>query len=291
MILAKKTPVWFLITTAKRDMFLTTLFTLTLLLLHLQHDFFAMPISISALLGTTIALILSFQLSQSYERWWEARTIWGAIVNDSRSLVLQVKHFAADETEAIKTIAKMQIVWVDTFAHMLRGEATDEQYLRRYLTDEQASYVRQAKHPALALNDLINAAIQQLNIDSYKKMQLDATQVRLVESMGASERIKNTVFPREYPFYLHVTIYLFLAFMSVSLANLGHHWEILMILVIAAPFFLLEKAAEHLQDPFEGRPTDVPISAIARNIEINILSLLEAEEIPEPLAPQSFYIN
>ena len=292
MILAKKTPIWFLVTTARRDLVLTTLFTLVLLTLHLKFNFYAMPISISALLGTAIALILSFQLAQSYDRWWEARTIWGAIVNDSRSLVLQTKNFTHQkESEKVTALAQMQIAWVNTLSHTLRGEKTDAAYVAKYLPEEAQQKVLDAGHPALHINDLMSQTIESLEIDSYKKMQLDATLVRLVGSMGACERIKNTVFPREYPFYLHITIYLFLAFMSVSLANLGHHWEILMILLIAAPFFLLEKAAEHLQDPFEGRPTDVPVSSIARNIEINILNLLEAEEVPEPLEAKGFYID
>ena len=293
MILANKTPIWFLLTTASKDMFYTTLFTIILFLIHLKYTFFAMPIGISAILGTTIALILSFRLAQSYDRWWEARKIWGAIVNDSRSLSLQVLNFSAvEEHQKAIEIVNLQVAWVSALSHQLRHEPVDKNYIQKYIAKEHQDEILLSVHPALMINNLINQKIESIeSIDQFKRMQLDSTLVRLVASMGASERIKNTVFPGEYQLYLRFSIYIFLAFMSISLENLGHTWEVLLILFIATPFFLLEKAAQHLQDPFEGKPTDVPISTISRNIEINLLTLLKEKEVPTPLEATGFYIN
>ncbi len=293
MILAKKAPIWFLLTTSTRDMVFTMVFTLTLFLIHLEYSFFTIPISISALLGTAMALILSFRLAQSYDRWWEARIIWGSIVNDSRTLTMQVLNFSSDEeTIKAKEIAKLQIAWVNSLSTKLRNQKLDQKLLKKYLSEDSYNEISKKSNPVLQLSNIISSKADQLSsLSEYKKMQIDDTLVRLVASMGASERIKNTVFPSEYPLYLHLSIYMFLAFMSVSLANLGHHWEIFFILLIAAPFFLLEKAAEHLQDPFEDRPTDVPISSISRTIEINILELLDEKDIPQPLQNKGFYID
>ena len=109
--------------------------------------------------------------------------------------------------------------------------------------------------------------------------------------MWKSERIKNTVFPKEYQQVLHMSIYMFLGFMSISLENLTQHWEPLLLIFLATPLLLIEATAKHLQDPFDNQPTDVPIHSISRNIEINILSLLQADDIPEPAANNDFYIN
>src|SRR5688572_5358587 len=81
-----------------------------------------MPLSIPAFLGTAISVILSFKLSQSYDRWWEARKIWGSIVNDSRTLVLQLQSFlAAGNDQAIEAIARRHIAWCYSLGQNLRG--------------------------------------------------------------------------------------------------------------------------------------------------------------------------
>ena len=291
MILANKLPLKFLLRSARRDMFFVTSFTVVAVVVHYFVEFPTIPFPISALLGTAISLILSFRLAQSYDRWWEARTIWGAVVNDSRTLVIQLLNYSkkSDCDEVVK-MAKRHIVWVHAVALMLRKQPLDIT-VAKYITEDEYLLYKEASHAPLLITQDQVSSLQSLELNSYEKMQIDSTFVRLVSSMGQAERIKNTVFPSEYQRYLHLFIYLFLGFTSVYLANLGHQWELLLLILIAAPFFMLEKAAQHLQDPFENRPTDVPVSSISRNIEINILTLLQEKEIPEPLKPEDFYIN
>ena len=293
MLLANKLPIRYFFLAAKKDIFYVTAATILLFVLHLQFDFITIPLLVSTILGTTIALILSFRLSQSYDRWWEARQIWGAIVNDSRTLTLQLLHFTdPEERKKAEDTAKLQIAWTDTLARLLRGQKPDSNLLERYLSKEERLTVIEAPHPVLAITDMLYRNIKSIDsLTIYEAMQINTTQARLVDALGQAERIKKTVFPIEYPFYLHITIYLFVAFMSISLANLGHHWEILLLIFISAPFFMLEKAAEHLQDPFEGRPTDIPVSAIARTVERDTLSLIGEKELPPPYPEKGFYIN
>ena len=293
MLLAGKLPLKYFFMSTKKDILYISVVTTILFFLHLEFNFFKMPILVSAILGTTIALILSFRLSQSYERWWEARQIWGSITNDSRTLVLQVLNFTNEkEQDKANIIAKMQIVWVNNLSHTLRDQNIDELYVKKYLPSHVQASILKSRQSVLDVSNLLYKELEQLtSIDSYKRMQINTTLVKLVDNMGKSERIKKTVFPIEYPFYLHMSIYLFVAFMSISLANLGHHWEIFLIIFISSPFFMLEKAAEHLQDPFENRPSDIPLSAMARGIEINILRLLAAEEVPPTYESNEFYLN
>ncbi|MGQ3088062.1 MAG: bestrophin family protein, partial [Flavobacterium sp.] len=82
-----------------------------------------MPLTIATFLGTAISVLLSFKMSQSYDRWWEARKIWGAIVNDSRSFVLQLQGFLKGEDlkPVIKEMAYRQIAWCYCLGQSLRG--------------------------------------------------------------------------------------------------------------------------------------------------------------------------
>ncbi len=108
--------------------------------------------------------------------------------------------------------------------------------------------------------------------------------------MGMAERIKSTVFPTSYRLYLHMFIYLFILLLLLALAEIRGYWEVLVVTAIAISFFLLEKTARFLQDPFSNSPTDTPMTAIARTIEINLLQLLGDEDVPEPLKPNGFYL-
>jgi putative membrane protein len=93
MILERKIPLTYWLRTIKWDLLIVSVFSLTVYFTSEYLIDLSIPISIGAFLGTAISLLLSFKLGQSYDRWWEARKIWGAIVNDSRTLVMQIQTF------------------------------------------------------------------------------------------------------------------------------------------------------------------------------------------------------
>ena len=292
MLINKKIPLSYIARSTYKDFLVLGIFTTLSFLLHLNTDFFTIPISISTFLGTAISLVLSFNLAQSYERWWEARKIWGEIVNDSRALVLQLKRFTSEaDEEKYKEVVKLQIAWNYALVTSLR-QTEDFSESLKYLTNEEKNSFLNAGHKPLWIYNLIQEKLKDFTtLNSYEQIQIDSTLTRLTAHMGKAERIKNTKFPVEYQLLLHLSIYLFLGFLSVSLANLGHHWEIFFLIAIASPFFLLESTAKHLQNPFENVPSDVPIYSISRNIEINLLTLIEEENIPKPVDTNGFYIN
>ncbi|ALJ01540.1 bestrophin family protein [Rufibacter tibetensis] len=253
-----------------------------------------MPGNIPAFLGTAITVLLSFKISQSYDRWWEARKVWGAIVNDSRSFVIQLQSFLQDASNpVIKLMGYRQIAWCYSLGRTLRGlnplEGLDE-----YLKEKDLLYITDHKNKPLAIAQLNALTIKNLyqtnEIDTFKHIQLDSTLVRMVDSMGKAERINGTVFPKTYRLFLHFAIYLFVITLSISLREIPLIFELPLLIVLSSVFLLLEKTAYHLQDPFRNRPSDTSVTAIARTIEINIKQLLNEPDIPEPVQPNGFYI-
>ncbi|HEY3496332.1 MAG TPA: bestrophin family ion channel, partial [Polyangiaceae bacterium] len=85
-------------------------------------------------------------------------------------------------------------------------------------------------------------------------------------------------------------IYLFITLFSMALGETKGASQVLVTLAVAIPLLLLEKTAVHLQDPFGNRPTDTPVTAIARTIEINLLQLIGEESVPPPLSPEGYYL-
>lgn len=106
--------------------------------------------------------------------------------------------------------------------------------------------------------------------------------------MGASERIKNTVFPTSYRLLVYYFIYLFLFILALGLVETIGLWEVPVLLAIASTFFLLERTARYLQDPFNNKPTDTPVTAIARTVEINLKQLIQEPSVPQKLPAESY---
>jgi ion channel-forming bestrophin family protein len=131
---------------------------------------------------------------------------------------------------------------------------------------------------------------QDNKLDRLSQIQLDDTLVRLCEAMGGTERIKSTVYPVAYRIFLHLTVYLFVIVLSISLKDYVIYFELPLLLLLSSAFFLLEKTAAYMKDPFNNQATDTPVTAIARNIEINIRQLLHETQVPEPQKPSGFYL-
>ncbi|GAA4355381.1 bestrophin family ion channel [Hymenobacter saemangeumensis] len=258
------------------------------------------PLQLPTILGSSISLLLAFKISQSYDRWWEARKVWGAIVNDSRTLVLQLMGFVPNDvlkgsgsSSLLRSVAYRQIAWCYSLGESLR-QHDPTATLRTYLPADEVSYVQEHSNKPLALLSLHTQQIKQLYqqeaINAFQQVQLDNTLVRLCDAMGRAERIRSTVFPTSYRLLIYFFIYLFLSTLSLGLVETIGLWEIPILMVVASTFFLLERTAGYLQDPFNNKPTDTPVTAIARTIEINLKQLLQESEVPAPYAPEKFYL-
>lgn len=295
MILEKRIPLKFWFNLIKWDIIFISVFSVGIFFFSEKYINFNIPISISGFLGTSIALLLSFKLSQSYDRWWEARKTWGSIVNDSRSLVLQLIKFVDPKlNQMIEKIALRQIAWCYSLTSTLRGQ-NDFTFLDQYISKEEFNSIQHHKNLPLAIlikhNEDLKAVFGKKSIGQFQYIQIDDTLTRLCDSMGKLERIKKTVFPKTYRMTLRFFIYLFLVILSFSLSDLNSWIEIPLLISIAIPFFLLEKISKNIQNPFENKPTDTPMSAISRTIEINIKQLIDYGDIPKEPEVTDFYLN
>lgn len=294
MLLNRSIPLSFLLAQIKYEAL--AVFAFANLMFALRHyvglEFLSMPIGIPALVGTCISLLLAFRTNQAYERWWEARVVWGAIVNDSRTLIRQLLTFlppTSSPSDTVASVAQRQIGWCYLLGQTLRNQPTDA-LVNQYIALAEQRGVLQAGNQPLALLQGHAEQLQKLYRSGYltnmQLVQLDATLSRLTDSMGRCERIKNTVFPKTYTFYLQAFIILFTAMLPFSFVENLFFVEVPLVTLIASAFFLIEKSAIQLQDPFENRPTDTPMTAIARAIEGNLLQLIgrmpaeKSDELP-----------
>ncbi|WP_143960541.1 bestrophin family protein [Litoribacter populi] len=296
MLIPKKVPYIYIISKIRFDL----LYVLAVgVIVHLlTRSFYTylpdMPLSIPMFMGTAISILLSFKMSQSYDRWWEARKVWGAIVNDSRSFTIQLQTFIDGSfSPLIRKMAFRQIAWCYVLGNSLRGLSPLEK-MDEFIEKDELKHLSTHTNKALAIQQLNAQELKKLKeigeIDSFTHIHINSTISRLIDHMGMAERINNTFFPVTYKMFLHMSIYLFVIILSISLRHVSFIFEIPLLVVISSVFFLLEKAASHLQDPFENKPNDTPVTAIARTIEVNIKQLLGEEKVPAPIKPEGFYI-
>jgi len=297
MLVEKRLPLSYILGKVKLEMLFV--FILGIVIHFLTEHFYTylpeMPLTIATFLGTAISVLLSFKMSQSYDRWWEARKIWGAIVNDSRSFVLQLQAFikSSDATPQIKAMAYRQIAWNYSLGQTLRGQAPLEN-CDEFLSASDQTELKDITNKPLGILQLNVSQISELHtkgeISDFVHVQFNNIFIRFSDNMGMAERIKNTIFPTTYRLYLHITIYLFVVILSIGLKGILLAYEIPLLMLVSLVFFLLEKTAYHLQDPFRNRPSDTPVTQIARTIEINIRQLLKEKDVPEPITKDTYYV-
>lgn len=297
MLLDKPIPMAFYFRKIRREALFIFLFANLVVLIKLYFNlwFLTIPVGVPALLGTCISLLLAFRTNQSYDRWWEARIAWGAIVNDSRSFIRQLQMFlpdSPDRQEVIRSFVQRHCAWCYVLGDSLRGLDVTER-LREFLPLANVRHLLTFDNKPNALLLAHGLALRQLyerdQLTDYQLVQLSTTLNSLTDSMGRCERIKNTIFPRTYTFNLQVFIYLFAAILPFCFDYNLFYLDVPFVTLIASGFILIEKSAVQLQDPFENKPTDTPVTAIARTIEINLKSMTDYETIPEKLVSEDYY--
>lgn len=272
------------------------LFTNSIVLLKLFSSWvLVVPIAVAAILGTCIALLLAFRTNQAYDRWWEARIAWGALVNDSRSLIRQLQVFVAngpDRDELLHAFVERQCAFCFVLGDTLRGQDVTAR-LQAFLSVADSELVAQATNipNALLLDQglTMRGLYDCQRITDYQLVQLNMTLNNLTDSMGRCERIKKTVFPRTYTFNMQVLIYMFATILPFCLDPVHYLLDVPLVTLLSSAFILIEKSAIQLQDPFENKPTDTPMTTIAQTLEIDLKSMTAYAPLPDKPVAQSYY--
>jgi ion channel-forming bestrophin family protein len=285
MLLKKNIPIKYIIGKIKTELALVSLYTIGVVILYKIFHFtdLAIPLSIPMIMGTVISLLLAFRSNQAYDRWWEARTIWGAIVNDSRSLARQVNTFihVPEQDEQIhffrSRFIKRQIAWCYSLSRSLRGQESTLG-IEKFVSRSDMQHIKNFNNSPMAILDLhgqdLQKALRSGFINEYQQVAIDTTLSRLSDAMGKCERIKNTIFPSTYSLYIHFSLLFFFLLLPFAVVDFFGYMSIPVVMAISAVFFLIEKMAIHLQDPFENKPTDTPMTAICFTIERDLKQMI-----------------
>lgn len=305
------------------------------------------PFTPMALIGTAVAFIIGFQSSAAYSRIWEAREIWGAIVNSSRTFGImvqdfinndhtKVKHSDAELFAIKKTLVHRHIAWLTALRYAMRqprvweyvmNEHTNKEWanmiyvpefkedfestIKQYLSAEEFQYISKKDNKQTALLYLQSKHLRELKeaglLWEFSFLELENTLEELTSHQGKSERIKNFPYTRQFASMLTYFTWIFLLILPLAMAaEFGQIAEeitakvsycpdwlvwlsILFSVMVMWVFYTLNRIGRVGENPFEGSANDVPISAIARGIEIDLRQNLGENDadIPKPFEVKS----
>lgn len=290
MLLNTRIPMWDFIKIIRFDIIAICTYAIVFGL-HDAYPFFpkiTIPLAITATVGTAVSLILGFRTSQAYERWWEARVVWGSIVNDSRTLIRQLIQFIPEseaKSKAVQRFTERQIIWCYALSESLRRTGFSSR-VKKYLEEEKID----EKNIPNALLNLHSKELAVAGLQEFKQVQVDTTISRLCDAMGKCERIKNTVFPKSYSILLHLLIYVFATMLPFGIHDEYIFMEVLLTAIIPLIFISIERTAIIMQDPFENSPMDTPMTALSTTIEINLKEMIGEKDIPATQPPTNYYL-
>jgi putative membrane protein len=290
MLLNTRISIWAFIKLVKFDIIAISAYAVIMGIIdnYSALSWISIPLVITAIIGTAVSLLLTFRTAQSYERWWEARIVWGAIVNDSRSFIRQLIQFLPPSQTSETTVtefANRQIIWCYALGESLRRVPFSEK-VQNYITHQN---ITDQNIPNAILNSH-SAALAKLDLSDFKQLQLDSTLVRLCDAMGRSERIKNTVFPKSYSLLIHLLIYVFATMLPFGLDDSNIVIEVILTATLPLIFISIERTAILMQDPFENTPMDTPVTSISRTIELNLKELIGESNLAPLEKPNDYYV-
>ncbi len=247
---------------------------------------------------TAISIFLVFRLNEAYGRWWEARQLWGRLVNTSRDFGRQVVSWVA-HPQVRRQLIQRQIAYVNALRIALRhGPRWDDapeqwQEIIPYLERTELETLRRAGNIPAQIVRLHSCQLRHHFTDTVSDRlllcRLDRTLSALYDIQGGCERIKNTVFPDRVARFTFAFVWLFaiaLPFIVLD-ASLDSRdvKEVILVTFMSYVLVTMERLGRELKNPFENQPNDTPMTALCRTIEIDLRQFL-GEEAPPPLKPR-----
>lgn len=228
--------------------------------------------------GLTLAIFLAFRNTTAYQRFWEARTLWGDLLIVCRNIVRQIVTFMpALGREQRLHLTRQLIAFAYSLKDQLRETPMSEE-LKALAGDKP---LRTEKR-LLNFSSSLLATAKQQQVSDILLSQLDEQCSRLSAVQGGCERIKSTPVPYSYILMLHRTVHIYCFLLPFCLVDSLGWFTPFAVCILAYTFFGLDALGDQITDPFDAEANDLPLNAICRTIEISLLEMLD-EPAPQPV--------
>lgn len=228
--------------------------------------------------GAILGLVLVFRTNAGYERWWEARKLWGGIVNQSRNLFIITWNYTADNPLWRQEMTK----WIIAFSYATKESLRNKQRfddLKDLLTEQEIAQLENAPHSPLFVSNKISALLDQARrkqiIDLFSFKEFEKQRASLIDHIGGCERILKTPMPLVYAIKTRRFILLYLLLLPFSLINTIGLTSVLITVLVAYPLLSLDRIGYELQNPFAIKNlSHLPLETICQGIKSSGMDIL-----------------
>lgn len=277
---------------------LCILFIYTVLIVYFRADLLFYNIQINpaifTLFGIALAIFLGFRNTVSYDRFWEGRKLWGALLNDTRSLARQAHTLVegSDYNKERSHFISLLTALVHALKHQLRHTDTTEDFNRLLQLSDCERFKNVVFKPIIILKELgvwVNNAKKNDRIDTITQASFDLNLNKISDIVGGCERIASTPIPYTYSILLHRTVYIYCFLLPFGFVESMAWFTPFIIVFIAYTFVALEAIADELEEPFGTQPNDLALETMANMIE-NTLSEIDNKKIEVIVPSKDYYI-
>lgn len=239
---------------------------------------FKSTITIHSLLGFVIGLLLVFRTNTAYDRWWEGRKQWGAMVNNSRNFAIKLDAALPATDQEGRAYYKIMIPnYVAAMKEHLRKGVDWEEIDTHPAAGMEK--IRKAQHvPNAIAGDMyrhLHEDYRQGRISGDQLITLDKELKSFTDIIGACERIRNTPIPYSYNLFLKKFIFVYTVTMPFGMVYDFHYWTIPIVVFMLYVFGSLELLAEEIEDPFGRDANDLPTDDLTEKIRVNVREIFE----------------
>ncbi len=258
--------------------------------------FMGIPFLPISTVGIGVAFYLGFKNNGSYDRLWEARTIWGSIINNSRSFCNQGVNFLPDfHQREGQEIVFRHLAFVNALRLHLRRQ-TDWEQLGEFLSTAEFEQVVCAQNVPNKIIQLQHHHLERLQreerIELFRYLEMHQTLKEFTSDQGRCERIKNTPFPRQYAYISTLFTWIFILLLPFGLLSEftkldeGLVWATVPFSVLISWVVItMDLVGHYSENPFENQINDVPMTALCRTIEIDLKEMMGMAHLPERIQP------
>jgi len=258
-------------------------------LFHFKVTLNANPFS---LMGVALAIFLGFRINASYDRYWEARKLWGDVLVETRNLARQALTLTARNVESRPFVLGL-IGFAAAMRNQLRHQPRDADLLGLLpaVVIERARAARSA--PALVLlwlGQWLRERREAGQLDIMLAQQMEQSLNGLSSSLGGCERIANTPLPFTYTVILHRSAYVYCALLPFGLVDSIGLMTPLVVSFVSYTFFALEALSDEIEEPFGTMANDLALDALVAGVNASLREMLGEEPPPVPVPDENFLL-
>jgi ion channel-forming bestrophin family protein len=277
------------------QLLITLAFALIVTLLHGQVFVWKVPLNFVpfSLIGLTLAIFLGFRNNTSYARYWEARMLWGEVLNDTRSLARQSLTLIDGDPPSQVFVHRL-IAFVHALRHQLRGTDPNAD-LERWLAEPERARLKGARYQPstilLMAGEWLREQRQKGLLAAPLAQAMEVHIGHLSDALGGCERIASTPIQFTYAVIIHRTVYLYCLLLPFGLVDSIGVMTPVIVTFVAYTFFALDALSSEIEEPFGTEPNDLPLDAMAEGIQTTLLELLGERDLPAAPKPVNYVLT